>query len=584
MKHITYFFAIITGFFLMGCEKETGSGEQISYDVPFSSVTFTIGEETVEGIVSDNRTIKLQFLNAEDFSKVSMSIQLNPGYTLTYPTDLDNVNLGEAPVLNFRGPDNSIIKYNIEILSYAIIIADASLIAINGLDPGENLIFDNAAKQIVITFDKSKMSPENITLTFSEGSLQPGTTVQEDLTFDFTRGLEQILEFTSGDQKREYSVRLDVANVIPYTARAIGFTDETSNWISEDQNICDIEVYRTTAPGIPVPLFCLSSVWMGENPHDWDNLCYVDTDGDGVPDSPDSQYTNTHDGFSFMGDWTADRRTMMCTGEFLIVTFDQNAVEGNIISNSGMSLNVNDMTSFISVSGARTQTEQEKINTCQRTIFVDGSYIYQELNVSEDETAGMPEYRGALGFDSEGRMCFTTMIPTDPPTQIPLNLSQEKPDLGSATAWDIEDAVTSTPFAYRDGYALSFRDVFHNDFFDGWYEAFGYGWNSFYPGRAVIGRTYDNKIGIAITKPGSEAYDNQPEGYDCRPIGYSYPQVCYILSQMGWRDIFPIFFDSGTAGNLECNIKLNGKLLMDYGSPQNFITESSYCICFDPKE
>ena len=176
------------------------------------------------------------------------------------------------------------------------------------------------------------------------------------------------------------------------------------------------------------------------------------------------------------------------------------------------------------------------------------------------------------------------MIPTDSPTQIPLNLTQEKPDLSAATPWEIEDAVTSMPFAYRDGYALEFRDVFHNDYYDGWYGAFGYGWNSFYAGRAVIGRTYDNKIGIAIVKPGYDVYDNQPEGYDCRPVGYSYPQMCYILSQLGWRDVFPLFFNSKEAGNLECNIKLNGQLLMNYDNPKDFVKTSSYCICFDPKE
>ena len=270
---------------------------------------------------------------------------------------------------------------------------------------------------------------------------------------------------------------------------------------------------------------------------------------------------------------------MMCTGEFLIVTFDQNSVEGNIVSDQGLSLDVNDMTNLIAVSGARTAEEGNE-DDVQRTIYVDGSYIYQE----KDPTSGEPEYRGALGFDAGGKMHFTTMIPTDSPTQIPLNLTQEKPDLSAATPWEIEDAVTSMPFAYRDGYALGFRDVFHNDYYDGWYGAFGYGWNSFYPGRAVIGRTYDNKIGIAIVKPGKEAYDNQPEGYDCRPVGYSYPQMCYILSQLGWRDVFPIFFNSTEAGNLECNIKLNGQLLMNYDNPENFVKTSSYCICFDPKE
>ena len=583
MRHATIFFAVLAGMFLLGCEKEPENQEgQTTSDVPFTSVTFTIGDETVEGVVSDDRTITIQFENVEDFTKASMTIELNPGYTLTYPTDLDNVNLAEAPVLNFRAPDNSIIKYNLVIRSYALVIADAAKIQVNSLEPGVGVTFDNAAKQIVITFDKSQMVPEDITLTFNEGALQSDATVQ-DTAFDFSKGLEQPLIFTIGDQQREYSVRLDVSNVIPYTPRSIGFTDETSQWVNTEEYPY-IEVYRTSAPGIPVPLFCLNNCWMGENPHDWDTSCYIDADGDGVAESPDYEYTNAHDGFSFMGDWEEGRPTMMCTGEFLIVTFDQNKVTGSIVSDAGMTLDVNDMTSLISVSGARTQTEQSKIDQSQRTIYVDGSYIYQELNVSEDETNGQPEYRGALGFDADGRICFTTMIPTDPPTQIPLNLTQEKPDLSVATPWEIEDAVTSMPFAYRDGYALSFRDVFHNDFFDGWYEAFGYGWNSFYNARAVIGRTYDNKIGIALTGPGAEAYDNQPEGYDCRPIGYSYPQICYILSQLGWRDVFPIYFNSGTSGTLANNIKLNGQLLMTYDDPAALTTKSSYCICFDPIE
>lgn len=577
MRQITAFFAIMTGLFLLGCEKEPEQGGQDTSGVPFSSVKFTIGKETVEGTVSD-RTITIQFQEAEDFTKASMTIELNPGYTLTYPTDLDNVNLAEAPVLNFRTPDNSIVKYTIVVKSYALVIADASLISVNSLEPGQNVTFDNAAKQIVITFDKGQMKPEDITLTFNEGALQTGTTVQEDLAFDFTEGLVQPLVFTAGDQEREYSVKLDVSSVIPYTARAIGFTDETSNWISEDQNLYNIEVYRTENPSIQVPLFNLYNVWMGENPHDWDETCKIDTDGDGVPDAPDSEYTNAHDGFSFMGDWAADRPTMLCRGEFLIVTFDQNAVTGKIVSDPGLSLDVNDMTSLISVSGARTALEGQEANV-QRTIYVNGTYIYQEMD------NGNPEYRGALGFDANGKMHFTTMIPSDSPTQIPLNLTQEKPDLSAASPWEIRDAVTSMPFAYRDGYALSFRDVFHNDYFDGWYEAFGYGWNSFYPCRTVIGRTYDNKIGIAITDYGAEDYSGgQPEGYDCYPVGYSYPQMCYILSQLGWRDVFPLFFTSGTAGNLTNNIKLNGQLLMSYENPEELTTKSSYCICFDPKE
>ena len=406
MKHITAFFAIMTGLFLLGCEKEPEQGGQDTSGVPFSSVKFTIGEETVEGVVSD-RTITIQFQEVEDFTSASMTIELNPGYTLTYPTDLDNVNLAEAPVLNFRAPDNSIVKYTIVVRSFALLIADASLIQVNSLEPGQNVSFDNAAKQIVVKFDKAQMKPEDITLTFNEGALQTETTAQEDLTFDFTEGLVQPLVFTVGDQETEYSVKLDVTSVIPYMARSIGFTDETSSYISEAENLYGIEVYRTNAPGIPVPLFCLTTCWMGENPFPWDANCQVDPDGDGVKES-DNDYLNTQDGFSFMGDWTADRRTMMCTGEFLIVTFDQNSVAGNIVSDQGLSLDVNDMTNLIAVSGARTAEEGNE-DDVQRTIYVDGSYIYQE----KDPASGEPEYRGALGFDGGSGMYSTMTITTD---------------------------------------------------------------------------------------------------------------------------------------------------------------------------
>lgn len=226
MKKLFYFFAAATIVLAASCNKEK---EDVQYaENPLKSISVTSGEETVAGVVNDlDKTVTFTFNNAENFSNVNLAVELNDGWTLTYPTTLQGVDLQSTPALRFTDPKNAIVRYTVAFSSNAFPIIDASKIQVKGLNAGEALTVDNTTKTISIKFDESKMDFNSIELIFNEGALQEGVKLPESLVFDFAQGNEHSLVLELGGD-RVYTVKLDVTSYVTTTPEQMGFIDVSS--------------------------------------------------------------------------------------------------------------------------------------------------------------------------------------------------------------------------------------------------------------------------------------------------------------------------------------------------------------------
>ena len=98
-------------------DKENGDdGGGTTATTPFSSVKVEADGETVTGSV-DGTTITFAFDRAENFSSCRLMVELNTGWQLTYPTDVDDYDMSDDPDLYFKGPDGSKPKYKVVVSS-----------------------------------------------------------------------------------------------------------------------------------------------------------------------------------------------------------------------------------------------------------------------------------------------------------------------------------------------------------------------------------------------------------------------------------------------------------------------------------
>ena len=78
--------------------------------LPYKSIRVTVDGETVTAERIDDKNLALRFDMAEDFSHARIDVELSEGYSVIFPTDVTAADLDTYPVLNFRAPDNRIVK------------------------------------------------------------------------------------------------------------------------------------------------------------------------------------------------------------------------------------------------------------------------------------------------------------------------------------------------------------------------------------------------------------------------------------------------------------------------------------------
>ena len=170
------------------CTDENEKDEQSQ---PFKSVFVTVDNERVQAEVVDGKHLSLSFETAENFSEAKLDIALNDGYELIFPTDINKADMANYPVLNFRAPDNRIVKYWFNIFSKAFPIVDETKIGVLGLP--NDITVQNSTKEVLVNFNKSLMDMSKVELHFEEGALMEGAEIVSDLLYDFTQDLTQNL-------------------------------------------------------------------------------------------------------------------------------------------------------------------------------------------------------------------------------------------------------------------------------------------------------------------------------------------------------------------------------------------------------
>ena len=119
--------------------------------LPYKSIRVTVDGETVTAERIDDKNLALRFDMAEDFSHARIDVELNEGYSVIFPTDVTAADLDTYPVLNFRAPDNRIVKVWFTISSKAFPITDATKVTASGIGGCVSV----SGKTLTITYERS---------------------------------------------------------------------------------------------------------------------------------------------------------------------------------------------------------------------------------------------------------------------------------------------------------------------------------------------------------------------------------------------------------------------------------------------
>ncbi len=205
----------------MGDEGDGGT----TATTPFKLVQVEADGEKVQGAV-DGTTITFAFDQAESFSDCKLTVEVNTGYQLTYPTDVNSYDMTDDPDLYFKGPDGKTVKYKVIVTSNALPIVDSSKITVDG---GYKLTVNNATKELVIIYDRN-MDRSNVKLNFAEGALMAGAMV-ETVVFDLSDEPATVNIKVAGSN-RPYTLKIDYSAIMT-PAKDLGFVDITDAAVKE---------------------------------------------------------------------------------------------------------------------------------------------------------------------------------------------------------------------------------------------------------------------------------------------------------------------------------------------------------------
>lgn len=571
--------ALAAGMMFSSCTPEDGPKDEKPSQYPMKSISVNVGDETGVGVINDvDKTVNFVFNNAENFESVDIVVELNKGWTLTYPTELTGVDLQETPILNFKGPKNEIVKYNVTFSSSAFPIINPAKIQIAGLEEGAGITVDNTTKTITIAYNQETMNYNSIVLSFNEGALQANVTVPEDLDFDIADGLEQTLLLQlNGD--RPYTVKFDVSAYIAWTPESKGFVDVTADYNLSAEQAAICKVYKATAiSNLPVAILSNScfdpnwsysapnAMWLygGENPRDWE----IHT-----PDGNHYDVGYTDDIFTMPGDWTGERPGMNAFGDIYMVLVDINKVNATMDSGeAGVSLSA--AQGLVVTNGWSVDNTALDYLTMKSNVLD----IPETKKDGEGNDVYPAAYRASIGV-KDGKVSFATAAHKEGKLYtVPFQTT--KPDVealaaSATTEWDVTDAAWVAGWGVRNGKSLKKDEFIFNDGYqylsdDG---VLGMGWShSFSCVHNLVGTTYDGKLAFMINNAGYcnwdgiEGYvnvDNYYADYNSWGFnfyGYSLKQMFYLAQKFGWKDA-AVLGNSYWGCTSEPVLKVNGTSL-----------------------
>ena len=508
------------------CSEAEDEVKETRRTVPFRSVAVEAVGERAEAVVTDEKNLSLAYEKADDFSCCRLHVDLLDGYELLFPTDPDSFDLATYPVLNFRTPQNRMIKYWFHVSSKAFPIVDETKIRVEGAY--SEVTVQNSTKEVIVGFDKTKMDMSRVTLRFEAGAFMEGAEAEETYTFDFTEALAQDIAIRMDGIDRRYTVRLNVAQALA-DPKTFGFVDVTADYA--DPVACPyLSVYRASSvPGVPV-----LNAGAPETPNWWDAEASGFTEADYM---------------AFIGDWAPDRPTQSIGGtDFTIATIDRKAAKGRIVSNTDLSVAAAEVSGLIVLSGI----------PCAEgcVLYVDGQVLQNKCDwVTE------PYWRSAAGFDAEGKLSIRTGVIIDGRmAQLPFfpeGVGNEV--LEYASDWPVVSAASGRPWLVRNGRKLTYLEAMRND--RNYDNGQGEAWNGNERSRTFIGITYDNKIGVATISD-----------------GFGTCQGAWVLEKLGWKDVLYLGGSYWMESDYVPTLYIGGKLAAGRADQR-----AKYCIAIDAK-
>lgn len=500
-NYVNYMSAVFVAAALSFCscsdDRTVSSG-----GLPYKSIRVTVDGETVTAERIDDKNLALRFDMAEDFSHARIDVELNEGYSVIFPTDVTAADLDTYPVLNFRAPDNRIVKVWFTISSKAFPITDATKVTASGIGGCVSV----SGKTLTITYERS-MNRGEIELDFAEGALMEGASIASSTTFDFTESLTRQLKVEMDGKERIYNVRIDYSKVMDKPI-VYGFSEVTGNYV--DQQLYPfLNVYKaTTVNSVPVRGAATS-----ETPWSWD------------PGAGDLDVY-----LAFIGNWAANRPTETIEGiEFAFATIDIDKAKAYMVSNDARSVVMDDVASLVALTGMMTK---------------ESTMIYYNGKVLSDRNSE-GDWRGTVGFYEDGHIEFWNAGIRDGEL---VRMTQWVDEAGrdgylaSGTPWDVVSAASGHPWLVREGHLLTRLEMYWND--TGWETALGEAWNGT-RSRSYIGLTYDNKLGVAAVSEGTGT---------C--------QAAWLLYKMGWKDVFYVAGSNYLDDGFTPTLKVGGNVVV----------------------
>ena len=577
-KKLSLFCALALGLTLASCEKNPLEQEEQLAAVPFKSISLTCDGETTEGKVIDSKKINFTFNQAEDFTSATITVELNKGYEMTFPETLENVNLAETPVFNFKDNKNRVVKYYVTFSSNAFPIVDESKIQISELEPGKGFVIDNSSKTITIKFDQNKLVYENITINFLEGALQEGVEVPADLSFDFRDGLEQELVLKLGGD-RIYKVILDVSAYQKKQLSDFAFVEETAKynlpegspvhvWATDHINNVPLSVLGTTKydEGYNGNQYNFYHQTGYSNPRDW--AVFPHGEGQFIGEIikskgfPDWTFDDI---FLFPGDWAESRTQMHTFGKLAIILIDREKVNVGMSAAAGGVTLGSCSSNLVAATGLNVTSQVFS----KYLVNSNGQMIQQH-----DKTP----YRIGLST-KDGKLSIGVIgVKGDDLYKIPYNtdmkVDRTAVAAGMSEKLDADNAAWATAWGLHDGKLMGINEMVANDgeFYlsDDGYLGLGWGTN-FYFNHILLGTTYDNKIALMISIPGASQWEGAqqvnhgyvfPDGFWYH--GYSLKQMLWLAGQLGWKEAIDIAHSEDSQNNappqiFTAGITVNGK-------------------------
>lgn len=538
-------------------DKENGDdGGGTTATTPFSSVKVEADGETVTGSV-DGTTITFAFDRAENFSSCRLMVELNTGWQLTYPTDVDDYDMSDDPDLYFKGPDGSKPKYKVVVTSNALPIIDASKITVEG---GYALEINNATKEMVITYD-ANMDRSNVRLNFAEGALMAGATV-ETTTFDLSDD-PVTLNIRVAGTNRSYILKIDYSALMT-PASEFGFQDVTEDYVNKAEYpyITVMKINNATLSNV------IDKKPVKPNPEHWD---------------PSGWYGKTQaEAMAVLGDFndpaTYPGITNISGVNFTVVTLDASKVKGKLIIDDQNSVSLSEVNNLVVVTGNHIA---DKGNAGGRGILYGDNKVYSDKLAWIESQPLNVQFGECFGFTEDGKISFDVATVKDNTLMkvrfYNADYSEDIDDRNKFPepeetfdcrnyldgAWNVKYVASGYPWLVRKGEKLTYKQVMGNNGFN---DSMG---DNETNRRGLIGKTYDGKIGIAVVGVGDA------DGAD----GLTLLQAAYVLNKMGWKEIMSLGATGWLTGNSWLpSIKINGQLVSGVDGEG-----SAYVVAFDAK-